>query len=68
MQRKGGDIMAAKSKALLLLDGLVGRQAAMLSFNHVYLLLSLLFLATLPLVLLLRKSGKPPETVSMAAD
>lgn len=68
MHRKGGDIMAAKSKALLLLDGLVGRQAAMLSFNHVYLLLSLLFLATLPLVLLLRKSGKPPETVSMAAD
>ena len=68
IQRKGGDIMAAKSKALLLLDGLVGRQAAMLSFNHVYLLLSLLFLATLPLVLLLRKPGKPPETVSMAAD
>jgi DHA2 family multidrug resistance protein len=68
LQRKGVDIAAAKVKALLLLDSLVNRQAAMLSFNHVYLLLSLLFIASLPLVLLLRKAGKPPETVGMAAD
>ncbi len=68
LQLRGSDVTSAKLKALHLLDGLVTRQAAMLSFNHVYFLLMILFLATLPLVLLLNKAGKQRETASLSAD
>jgi DHA2 family multidrug resistance protein len=51
----GGDVAAAKLRALALLDGYVTRQAAVLAYNHVYQLITLSFFGCLPLVLLLRK-------------
>jgi MFS transporter, DHA2 family, multidrug resistance protein len=64
LQMRGSDVTSAKLKALHLLENLVTRQAAMLSYNRVYLLLMLLFLATLPLVLLLNKTGKQKGTAA----
>jgi MFS transporter, DHA2 family, multidrug resistance protein len=46
-----------QAKALGLLEATCGRQAAMLAFNHVFFLLSLLFVISFPLSFLL-KSGK----------
>jgi DHA2 family multidrug resistance protein len=51
----GGGALAASQRALALLDGYVTRQATVLAYNHVYQLITLSFLACLPLVLLLRK-------------
>jgi DHA2 family multidrug resistance protein len=51
----GGDAATATKRALALLDGYVTHQAAVLAYNHVYQLITLSFLLSLPLVLLLRK-------------
>ncbi len=48
----------AASKALAMLDGLVNRQAAVIGYNHVFIMVGFLFIACLPLVVLLR-SGSP---------
>ena len=58
----GADKATAHERALSLLDGEVMRQAAMLAYNHVFLLVACLFVAMLPLVLLLR--GKTGETTT----
>jgi DHA2 family multidrug resistance protein len=56
---KGGASPEISSRqALELLSGMVNRQAAFLSYNHVFLLLGILFLLCLPLVGLLRR-GSP---------
>jgi DHA2 family multidrug resistance protein len=54
MMRAGADAVTAGERALKLLDFRVMRQAAVLAYNHVLLLVALLFLVSLPLVLLLR--------------
>ena len=41
-------------EAFGLLEGMVGRQAAMLAYNHVFFLIALLFLLLVPLALLVR--------------
>ncbi len=51
---QGRDPVLARSLAARLLDGEILRQAAMLAYNHVFALISLLFLLSVPLVLLLR--------------
>lgn len=61
LQADSGNLAVAKVKALHLLDNLVSRQASMLAFNRVYLVLAVLLLATLPLVLLLGQGGSPEE-------
>jgi DHA2 family multidrug resistance protein len=56
----------ASQQALALLDTMVNRQAAMLSYNHVFLLIAGLYLCCLPLVLLLRQKAIPrPETIPL---
>jgi DHA2 family multidrug resistance protein len=55
MARSGGDITIAREQALKLLDATVTRQAAVLSYNSVFVLVSLLFLFALPLVFFLRR-------------
>lgn len=54
---RGTDLVAAKSRALLLMDGSVRLQSSVLAFNDTFLVTAALIVVTLPLVLLL---GKPP--------
>jgi len=68
MHAKGADPVTAKMRALHLLDDLVTRQAAMLSFNHIYSLLMLLFLATLPCVLFLKRVRLDDVATEVALD
>ncbi|MCG6533479.1 MAG: DHA2 family efflux MFS transporter permease subunit [Syntrophales bacterium LBB04] len=51
---QGADPATAGFQALKLLEEMVTRQASMLSYNHVFFLIALLFLISLPLVLLLK--------------
>jgi DHA2 family multidrug resistance protein len=55
---KGFTLVEAKLKALVLLDGGVNLQAAIMSFNDTFLATAALVLLSLPLVLML---GKPPK-------
>jgi DHA2 family multidrug resistance protein len=51
----------AADRALRLLEGTVNRQATMLAYNDVFWLLGMLFVLTLPLLLLLQ--GRAPRPV-----
>jgi len=53
---KGADMATATQRAYAALFGMVQRQAAMLSFVDAFFLLGALFLAMLPLILLMRKA------------
>ncbi|HJT73142.1 MAG TPA: DHA2 family efflux MFS transporter permease subunit [Chitinophaga sp.] len=57
---KGTTILEAKKKALGLIDAGITRQSNLLSFDDAYLLIGLVFLCSLPLLLLAskRKAGK----------
>ena len=58
----GADATTATTRAYAALFGLVQRQAAMMSFVGIFQLLGILFLALLPLVLLMqrpRRAGAP---------
>jgi hypothetical protein len=50
-----------------LLDGVIERQAAVLAYNHVFVLVSSLFFIGFPLVFLLRR-GTPGADVDIAVD
>lgn len=67
MARTGTDMATAREQALKLLDATVTRQAAVLSYNHVFVLVSLLFLFALPLVFFLRR-GNAVEDVEIMVD
>ena len=58
----GSDAVTASRRAYIAMFGIVEKQAAMLSFNHTFWLLGILFLFMLPLTLLMKKptqhSGK----------
>ena len=60
MQR-GEDAATAAKQALRLLDARTARQAAVLAYNHVFALVTVLFLVSIPLVLLLRSSMADPD-------
>ncbi len=60
MKAQGADGATANQMALHLLDGELSRQAGMLAYNHIFLLITSLFLISLPLIFLL-KSGKKQE-------
>ena len=55
MARTGADAPTARQEALKLLDLTVTRQATVLSYNRVFVLVSLLFIFALPLVFLLKR-------------
>jgi len=67
MISKGADAFTAKMQALRVLDGLITRQAAVLAYDHVFLLVSALFFLGFPLVFLLRR-GTPGAEVEIAVD
>ena len=52
---RGSDAVTAGQQAHAAMWGLIQQQAAMLSYNDAFLLLAGLFIALLPLVLLMRK-------------
>jgi len=51
----GSDRTTATHRAYAALFGMVQRQAAMLSFNHTYLFLAILFVAVMPAVFLMKR-------------
>ena len=55
MARTGVDAATARQQALKLLDITVTRQATVLSYNRIFVLVSMLFVFALPLVLLLKR-------------
>jgi DHA2 family multidrug resistance protein len=55
MARTGADAETARRMALKLLDSTVSRQAAVLSYNRVFVLVAILFVFALPLVFLLKR-------------
>src|SRR5437763_9384255 len=63
MMARGADAATATHQAYAFLAGMVGRQAAIMSYNDVFFVLTLLFASMLPLVLLMRKPKhtKPGE-------
>mgnify|MGYP001546965427 CR=1 FL=1 len=54
MRAAGADASTAAQRALALLAGTVSQQAAVMSFNHVFVLITGLFVISLPLVYFLR--------------
>ncbi len=55
---RGSDAATALEQAYAALGGTVQRQAAMLSFIHVFQVLGMIFIATLPLLLMMRRPRK----------
>ncbi|HPI92003.1 MAG TPA: DHA2 family efflux MFS transporter permease subunit [Deltaproteobacteria bacterium] len=58
---QGGDPATADQGALRILEGIVMQQASMLSFNHVFFTLAVLFMLSMPLVILI----KDPRLMAM---
>jgi DHA2 family multidrug resistance protein len=67
MMRRGADALTASQQALRILDLGVMRQAAVLAYNHVLLLVAALFLVSCPLVLLVR-GHRDAMKVEIVAD
>jgi DHA2 family multidrug resistance protein len=61
---RGFDPAAAKHRALLMLDGLVNQQAAVLSFGDTFRATAVLIFLTLPLILLLGRPAQGGEPIS----
>jgi DHA2 family multidrug resistance protein len=63
---QGTALSQAPEKALMVLNGLVTRQALMLSFEQLFLLFGSCFVLSLPLLLLMHKPKSLPGGTSMA--
>jgi MFS transporter, DHA2 family, multidrug resistance protein len=63
---KTTDPYTARQEALRLVDGDIARQAAVLAYNHVFILVAALFVITLPLVALLRRGTADPDAEIVA--
>jgi DHA2 family multidrug resistance protein len=61
MVARGADLQSAKREATRILDATIGRQAAVLAYDHVFALVSSLFFIGFPLVFLLRRGSEPDE-------
>jgi DHA2 family multidrug resistance protein len=68
LRTAGSDAYTAARGALAVLDAEVTRQAAVLSFNHVFALVMLLFALALPLVLLLRTAAARDEAAALIGE
>jgi len=53
---KGFDPNTASVMGIKMIEGLVARQGAMMAFNHVFFLVSLLFIISFPLIFLLKRA------------
>jgi DHA2 family multidrug resistance protein len=64
---RGVDPFTAQHKALALVDAEVNRQATMLAYNNISWIFAVMFLATLPLLLLFpRRKARPPADQATA--
>src|SRR5260370_544731 len=63
---QGTPLSQAPEKALMVLNGLVTRQALMLSFEQLFLLFGSCFVLSLPLLVLMHKPKSLPGGTSMA--
>src|SRR6266853_840949 len=63
---QGTPLSQAPEKALMVLNGLVTRQALMLSFEQLFVLFGSCFVLSLPLLLLMHKPKSLPGSTSMA--
>jgi hypothetical protein len=68
MQRQGASGYTAHRRALDLLNINVTRQAVVLAYNHVFLLIAGLFLAVTPLVFLLSSAHADEEREMIAGE
>lgn len=66
LQQKGFDISIAKQKAMGLIETQVVKQSSMLSYLDAYMLIGLLFAATLPLLLLVKKPAQKRPVVVLS--
>lgn len=60
---RGYDRETARAITMKVLDGRIARQAAVLAYDNLFVLVSILFLLCLPLVLLLRHAQHDPDAV-----
>jgi len=58
MQGQGADAATSGQMALTLLDGELLRQAGMMAYNHMFLLVTVLFVLSFPLIFLLKANKK----------
>ena len=58
MQAQGVDPVTGKQMALTLLDGELSRQAGMMAYNHMFLLVTVLFVISMPFIFLLKTDKK----------
>jgi len=66
LMERGADSVTALRQSYGALFGMVQRQAAMISFNEVFWLLGIIFLAVMPFIFVLKRPTHRPE--GMAAD
>jgi DHA2 family multidrug resistance protein len=64
---QGVNVTGTEMEARKLLDGVVTRQASMLAYNHVYFLIALVYLFSIPLVMLMKNSRRA-RGAEMIAD
>lgn len=65
---KGASAYSAKQQAIAVLDGLVSRQMLLKSFIDVFIFVTLFFVLCIPLIIIVRREGKPVPGASMALD
>jgi DHA2 family multidrug resistance protein len=68
MQSSGADPETARQMALTLLDGEVFRQAGMMAYNYMYLLVTSLFIISFPLIFFLKSAKKPDAAAGIIAE
>ena len=68
MQGTGATLYEARQRALALLGFRVSQQAAVLSYNHIFLVVASVFVIVSPLVLLLPRTGFRAETAEAVVD
>jgi DHA2 family multidrug resistance protein len=68
MQALGLDMTTARERAMALLDADIARQATVLSYNHIFFLVGVLFVLILPLVLLIRRADHGDAEVEIMMD
>ncbi len=68
MQGQGADPSSARQMALTLLDNEVSRQAAMMAYNYMYLLVTFLFVISFPFIFFLKTTKKQEGAVEIVAE
>lgn len=58
MQGQGADAVTGNQMTLTLLDGELSRQAGMMAYNHMFFLVTALFIISMPFIFLLKSNKK----------